>query len=218
MIDFTKLTLTDVAALAAQGCVVQFYESGAVKSVTFGMVTLIDSHAPKSSAARRQAAYRERQAALKTANEHNAGITKRNENATSDETPSPSFPLSPLSPNPPIPTHTHTPPPTRAREEQLTLSDEEETPKPPKPWNPTPEQIEVASWFSRRPTTRWSRDEASLWKKLQPIATDDWEAAKWYYSESGCPYLRKDLQTLLNNWNGEVDRAKNYDPERDKRR
>lgn len=117
------------------------------------------------------------------------------------------------SPSPLIP-----PSPPEGDGEELKLSIEDDTPPPSKPWNPTPEQIEVASWFSRRPTTRWSRDEVSLWKKLQPIAPDDWEAAKWYYSESGCPFLRKDLKTLLNNWNGEVDRAKNYDPERDKRR
>lgn len=85
-------------------------------------------------------------------------------------------------------------------------------------WNPTPEQIEVASWFSRRATTEWSAKELKAWKAVQPINAEDFEAVKWFYTESGCPYLRKDLQTLLNNWNGEVDRAKNYDPEKDKRR
>lgn len=87
-----------------------------------------------------------------------------------------------------------------------------------KGWNPSEQQIEVASWFSRRSTTEWSAKELKAWKTVQPINAEDFEAVKWFYTESGCPYLRKDLQTLLNNWNGEVDRAKNYDPERDKRR
>lgn len=75
------------------------------------------------------------------------------------------------------------------------------------------EQIEVASWFGRRPTTEWSEKELKAWGKIpKPIDPDDWKAIRWYYTQSGCAYLRKDLVTLLNNWTGEIDRAKNYDP------
>lgn len=87
-----------------------------------------------------------------------------------------------------------------------------------KPWNPTPEQIEVASWFNRKPTTPWSKKESVTWAMLNGDMNfckgDDWLALKWYYTESGCKFLRKDLGTLLNNWQGEIDRAKNYEPEK----
>lgn len=82
-------------------------------------------------------------------------------------------------------------------------------------WNPSPEQIEVASWFNRRPTTVWSPQEQRKWKEVASsfkFQGDEWEALRWYYAKSGCLYLRKDLVTLLNNWNGEVDRALQYDP------
>lgn len=82
-------------------------------------------------------------------------------------------------------------------------------------WNPSSEQIEVASWFGRRPTTVWSPQEQRKWKEVAAsfkFEGDEWEALRWYYAKSGCPYLRKDLATLLNNWNGEVDRALQYDP------
>lgn len=93
---------------------------------------------------------------------------------------------------------------------QLTLSGESL-----KDWSPTPEQTEVASWFNRKPQTEWSKREKSVWLPLQTLfdfTSDDWNALKWYYTQSGCPYLRKDIGTLLNNWTGEIDRAKNYEP------
>ena len=77
----------------------------------------------------------------------------------------------------------------------------------------TPEQIEVAGLVGRRATTEWDDKELKAWSRIRrPIAIDDWKALRWYYRESGCTYLRRDLLTLLNNWNGEIDRAKNYDP------
>lgn len=94
---------------------------------------------------------------------------------------------------------------------------EEEFIKGSKSWNPTPEQIEVASWFNRKPATEWSKKEKAAWlphQTLQDFTGDDWLALKWYYTESGCKFLRKDLGTLLNNWQGEIDRAKNYEPEK----
>lgn len=84
-----------------------------------------------------------------------------------------------------------------------------------KDWSPTPEQIEVASWFNRKPSTEWSKPEKAKWhfiEKVQHFESDEWRALKWYYTQSGCPYLRKDIGTLLNNWQGEIDRAQNYEP------
>lgn len=76
------------------------------------------------------------------------------------------------------------------------------------------EQTEVSSWFGRRPTTPWSEKEQKAWAKIpKPIDPDDWQALRWFYTKSGCQYLRRDLQTLLNNWSGEIDRAKNFNPD-----
>lgn len=80
-------------------------------------------------------------------------------------------------------------------------------------WNPTPEMLEVASWFNRRPSTVWSKKEMRAWKEVSShfqFKDEEWEALKWLYTQSGSPYLRKDLGTLLNNWQGEIDRAINY--------
>lgn len=88
-------------------------------------------------------------------------------------------------------------------------------PSAPPAWNPTPEQIEVSSWFNRKPETEWSKPEKAKWafiEKVQHFESDEWRALQWYYTQSGCPYLRKDIGTLLNNWQGEIDRAKNYEP------
>jgi hypothetical protein len=116
---------------------------------------------------------------------------------------------------------------THTEAEAEAEAEAEHTPLPPKPQAPpslklegeqskptlTPEQIEVASWLNRRPTTPWSAKELKAWKQIpKPIDSEDWQALKWFYTRSGCKYLRRDLCTLLNNWTGEIDRAKNYDP------
>lgn len=88
-------------------------------------------------------------------------------------------------------------------------------------WNPSPEMLEVASWFGRRPKTVWSKSEMRSWKLITSwfeFHGDDWDALKWYYTKSGCKFLRRDIGTLLNNWQSEIDRAKNYDPEQEQRR
>ncbi len=91
-----------------------------------------------------------------------------------------------------------------------------EKPETPKPtWEPTPHQAEVAGWFNRRPTTIWNHREIRAWREATrdfDFESEDWQALQWFYTKSGCKFLRRDLQTLLNNWNGEIDRAKNYDP------
>lgn len=78
----------------------------------------------------------------------------------------------------------------------------------------SPEQVEIGQWFGRRPTTRWSEKELKAWAKVpKPIDPDDWQALRWFYTQSGCGYLRRDILTLLNNWTGEIDRAKNFNPD-----
>lgn len=94
--------------------------------------------------------------------------------------------------------------------------------KPPQPsasktsraWNPTPLQIQVSSWFGRRPTTVWDEREIRAWKALR-MEDEDMEILNWFYTESGYQYLRRDLKALLNNWRGEVDKARNYQPDKE---
>ena len=77
----------------------------------------------------------------------------------------------------------------------------------------TPEMVRIGSWFGRRPTTRWSDKEEKAYKALQPIPPDDLDEMHEFYTRdlTGCKdFRRHDLQTLLNNWNGELDRSRNF--------
>lgn len=129
----------------------------------------------------------------------------------SDKASPPTLSLSPLSPTPPIPTLPHTPPHVRE------ASEDAETDSKPKAWNPTPQQSEVALWFKRKPTTRWSEKEIKAWRKLQPIDEEDFDVVRWLHTTSGCDYKRRKLSTLLNNWNDEVDIGRNYDPDKSRK-
>jgi hypothetical protein len=68
----------------------------------------------------------------------------------------------------------------------------------------------LAAIFNRRPTTTWSAKELDAFNKAQPISDDELELIEQRYlaerlkSDSTC---RHDLQTLLNNFPSEVDRA-----------
>jgi hypothetical protein len=97
--------------------------------------------------------------------------------------------------------------------------EEEEYPPTPqggngKGWNPSDLQIEVGSWFRRRPTTRWSDKELKSWKKLTiEVESIEFKVLQKYYRDKIDPendYRRRDLATLLNNWPGEIDRAKRW--------
>jgi len=94
---------------------------------------------------------------------------------------------------------------------------EEESIRSSGSWNPTVAQVEVAAWFGMRPATKWDVKWQKKWKEIVEgfdFSSEDYDALKWYYTESGCKFLRKDLGTLLNNWQGEITRAKNYEPEK----
>jgi len=84
-------------------------------------------------------------------------------------------------------------------------------------WNPTPQQIEVASWFNRRASTRWDEKEIKAWRKLQPLNGEDFDVVRWLHATSGCDYKRRKLATLLNNWTEEVDLGRTYDPDRSRK-
>lgn len=86
-------------------------------------------------------------------------------------------------------------------------------------WNPTQEQIRLGKLFARRETTRWSDDEIKAWKKISPINESDLsEVERFYQQPIPAPedYRRRDLKTLLNNFTGELDRARNWRPKNQK--
>ena len=70
-------------------------------------------------------------------------------------------------------------------------------------------KIRIGSWFGRRPTTNWSEKETKALKAVIALRTppEDIDALDIRY-KSGNEYLRRDILTLLNNWNTEIDRAK----------
>ena len=67
----------------------------------------------------------------------------------------------------------------------------------------------IGGWFKRRETTVWSPKEIKALKEVLALKTspEDIDALEARYL-SGNPYLRRDILTLLNNWNTEIDRAK----------
>lgn len=91
------------------------------------------------------------------------------------------------------------------------------TPLPPngfsKAWEPNPEQKRLNAIFRRRDNTPWSKQELAAWKAVTPVADENMTALERYY-KAAIPaaqnYRRRDLCTLLNNFNGEVDRARGF--------
>ena len=77
----------------------------------------------------------------------------------------------------------------------------------------SPEAIALAEIFHRKATTPWTAVEIRKFKSLMPIDPDDLKSLKEYYDDNWPPerdvnVLRHDLKTLLNNFPGEVGRAK----------
>lgn len=88
-------------------------------------------------------------------------------------------------------------------------SAEGEPPNPENPHNLSGLGLRISGWFSRRPSTRWSDRELRELRKVEALKTpeDDLLLLENRYL-SGEPYIRKEILTLLNNWNGEIDRCK----------
>ncbi len=73
----------------------------------------------------------------------------------------------------------------------------------------SPLGLRVAGWFKRRPTTPWSDREIRALKTVESLKTPDEDISLLETAYVGkVPYIRKDVLTLLNNWNGEIDRAR----------
>lgn len=85
--------------------------------------------------------------------------------------------------------------------------------KTEKPWAPDSIQLRLGKLFNRRPTTRWDLDELKGYRKLTPIDPQDLSILEKYYGANipqATDYRRHDLVTLLNNFNGELDRARKF--------
>lgn len=83
-------------------------------------------------------------------------------------------------------------------------------------WKPTAEQLRVASWFGRRATTRWSDKELKSWKAIaSSLDTGDLDALERRYTSNDpetVKYRKQEIYSLLNNWPGEVDKARRWTP------
>ena len=80
------------------------------------------------------------------------------------------------------------------------------TPRQPK----TNHGQRIHAMFNRGPRASWSDKELKALSRLEPFDTDDFDLVEKHYltGGSGHGYIRTDVQTFLNNYQGEVDRAK----------
>lgn len=82
----------------------------------------------------------------------------------------------------------------------------------PPAWNPSAEQLKVGSWFNRKPTTVWSDKEIKAWRKIPADAISEGIEVLHAPYAAKEKYRRQDLETLLNKWQGEIDRWRSYTP------
>jgi hypothetical protein len=73
-------------------------------------------------------------------------------------------------------------------------------------------RVKISGWkhFNRRPTTKWSEKELKKLKALFPIDPADIAIVETWYNHPDVEvrkYCRNDIETLLNNFTGERDRA-----------
>jgi uncharacterized protein YdaU (DUF1376 family) len=76
-------------------------------------------------------------------------------------------------------------------------------------------QLRAEAIFSRRPETPLTSAEVRAFSKnkdaIKSTIESDWLILERFYAQpQSKTFARKDLATLLNNWNGEIDRAKAY--------
>lgn len=83
----------------------------------------------------------------------------------------------------------------------------------------SPSQIRAEAIFNRRLTTPWGRHELTAWEKkgkavVESTPEEDWRLLERFYAAKESPgnilYRRKDLATLINNWAGEIDKARKW--------
>jgi hypothetical protein len=74
-------------------------------------------------------------------------------------------------------------------------------------------RLRVGAMIRRRPGTHWSSKEIKALKEIFDFNTpeEDLVALEARY-QSDDKYLRRELMTLLNNWNGEIDKSRSTSP------
>lgn len=87
----------------------------------------------------------------------------------------------------------------------LRMEDRAEFPKEPL-------QRRAEMLFRRRETTVWDGAEKRAWEHAKhavaATSEEDWQLLEWWFALPGDVFRRRDLSTLLNNWNAEIDRAR----------
>ena len=85
---------------------------------------------------------------------------------------------------------------------------------PPPVQQNSPLAARICGWFKRRPSTMWDDKELKKLREVERFNTpeEDLVLLDKFYSAPDS-FHRKDVMTLLNNWNAEIDRAKNYQPQ-----
>ena len=78
-------------------------------------------------------------------------------------------------------------------------------------------QLRIESWFNRRPDTKPDKTERNAWKNARVVVAgtspDEWDLLeRFYQAPQAETYTRKSISVLLNNWQGEIDRAKAWQP------
>lgn len=83
-------------------------------------------------------------------------------------------------------------------------------------------QLRAEAIFRKRPSTPPDAAEIRAWDKAAPIVAatsdDEWTTLEAFYAATETRerplYRRKDLATLLNNWSGEIAKAKTWQANR----
>jgi hypothetical protein len=74
-------------------------------------------------------------------------------------------------------------------------------------------QLRAERLFNKRPSTAMDTSEAKAFKAALPsikqMSEDDWQALEEFY-KSDADFKRTSFATLLNHWNGEIEKAKAY--------
>jgi len=82
-----------------------------------------------------------------------------------------------------------------------------------KAWEPREIHIQMGKMLGRRESTKWSDKEIEALESILPIDEQDMALVGEFYDaiiEPAEDHRRTALLTLLNNWNGEVDKARAY--------
>lgn len=78
---------------------------------------------------------------------------------------------------------------------------------------PTETMLRFGRIFRCRVTKVWDKKELKALREIEPVDEEDFRVIEKYYTAkipADKDYRRKNLIVLLNNWNGEVDRARNF--------